>query len=547
MNESRLRLSSLIRSSHGLLALVLSAVALSAIDPSTVWAQADSTDAIAKATQLNKDAIAAYQNHKTDDAKRLLKQALDLCDASGLSQHPVKARTLIHFGIVLIGGNKQRELGIRQFRKALEIQPEIALTKVLVTPELQQAFDDAKKGDAKAEAKPEAKPEAKSDTKSDTKADTRTEAKSDTKADTKPEAKSDGAGDETADEAPAAAPPAAEAPSPSGTAQGEPSVPATGLDHEPVTRAKPGTGIPITVNVDPGLKFEKIVLAYRPNGASDYLGREMKQVDPGIYSAEIPPRATTGTLVAYYIEAQDKNGDPVAARGSADKPLAIMLGEPRVAKKTARRGDDQQGEGGEGDDDDDDDDDENGSKFFIGVQFGSGAGWASGNGDNDTATRYSSGGIAAAQAVHIAPELGYWVRPDLMLSVQARYQVVTGTTEYIDAAGHVHAGINYAFAAFAKATWMLGHGSLRPLFSLALGGGNIRHVVKNAMLHDCGANQRTDCIDTIAGGPVLAGAGAGLMYVLTPRVALLAVANSQIGAPNFTVNLDVNLGVAYQF
>ena len=38
-------------------------------------------------------------------------------------------------------------------------------------------------------------------------------------------------------------------------------------------------------------------------------------------------------MVAYYIEAQNKNGDPVAARGSADKPLVIMIGEPRVAKK----------------------------------------------------------------------------------------------------------------------------------------------------------------------------------------------------------------------
>ena len=64
----------------------------------------DNSDAIAKATQLNKDALAAFQAHKIDEAKRLLKQALDLCDASGLDQHPIKARTLVHFGMVLIGG-----------------------------------------------------------------------------------------------------------------------------------------------------------------------------------------------------------------------------------------------------------------------------------------------------------------------------------------------------------------------------------------------------------------------------------------------------------
>ena len=56
-----------------------------------------------------------------------------------------------------------------------------------------------------------------------------------------------------------------------------------------------------------------------------------------------------------------------------------------------------------------------------------------------------------------------------MLSLQIRYQLVTGTTEFIDTTGHVHAGINYAFAAFAKASWALGHGRIRPLLSLALG------------------------------------------------------------------------------
>jgi hypothetical protein len=46
---------------------------------------------------------------------------------------------------------------------------------------------------------------------------------------------------------------------------------------------------------------------------------------------------------------------------------------------------------------------------------------------------------------------------------------------------------------------------------------------------------------------VRAGAGAGIMYTLTPHVALLAIASTQIGAPNFTVNLDGNIGAAYLF
>jgi hypothetical protein len=80
-----------------------------------------------------------------------------------------------------------------------------------------------------------------------------------------------------------------------------------------------------------------------------------------------------------------------------------------------------------------------------------------------------------------------------------------------------------------------------------MGGGQIRHVVKNPMLQDCGADRKTDCVDTIAAGPFLAGAGAGILYNLTPRIALLAVANTQLGLPDFTVNLDGNIGAAYQF
>ena len=180
--------------------------------------------------------------------------------------------------------------------------------------------------------------------------------------------------------------------------------------------------------------------------------------------------------------------------------------------------------------------------------IGSGAGYASGNGDLDQNTTYASGKLALAQAIHVAPEFGYWLRPDIMLSVQMRYQYITGPTGHLDpVTGQLLHPANFALAFFAKATWMLGHGSLHPLLSLALGGGQIRHVVKNPAFMDCGSDMKTACIDTIAAGPVLAGAGAGIMYTLTPHVSLLAVANTQIAAPNFTFNLDANIGAAYMF
>ena len=70
---------------------------------------------------------------------------------------------------------------------------------------------------------------------------------------------------------------------------------------------------------------EQIILAYRPEGATEFLGREMKEVADGRYGAEIPTSATSGGTVAYYIEAEDAEGAPIAARGSVDNPLVIHL------------------------------------------------------------------------------------------------------------------------------------------------------------------------------------------------------------------------------
>jgi hypothetical protein len=99
--------------------------------------------AVAKVTNLNKKALDALGKQDYDTAKDLLKQALEVCASAGLDQHPITARTHIHFGVVAIVGFKQHEVGIKQFRKAIEIEPDIKLTKSLVTPELQDAFEEA--------------------------------------------------------------------------------------------------------------------------------------------------------------------------------------------------------------------------------------------------------------------------------------------------------------------------------------------------------------------------------------------------------------------
>ena len=74
-----------------------------------------------------------------------------------------------------------------------------------------------------------------------------------------------------------------------------------------------------------------------------------------------------------------------------------------------------------------------GPRYFIGLGVGTGFGYAKGNGDNDAGTPYSVGRPRDPRRPwQFTPEVGYWLRPDLMLSVQIRYQMVTGTTEWVD-------------------------------------------------------------------------------------------------------------------
>jgi hypothetical protein len=138
----------------------------------------------------------------------------------------------------------------------------------------------------------------------------------------------------------------------------------------------------------------------------------------------------------------------------------------------------------------------------------------------------------------------------LMFSGQLRYEYITGTTDiYAQSPLHTYHTANYALALFAKATWKYGEGRYHPVFSFAVGGGRIRHVVsfQRQNLTDCGPNRHETCVDTIGAGPVLLGPGAGFLYDVNNRVAVVVQLNSVLGFPTFTVNFDANVGVAFGF
>src|SRR3954467_14576169 len=127
---------------------------------SAARAEAEDSAAVETVTKLNKKAVDEFQNLNFEEARKLLKSAVEICNQSGLENHPVTARTYIHLGIVTFTGFKQRDEAVKQFRKALEVQPDIKLDKILATPEVQEVYDEAVE-QQKAEAKqppPDVKP-----------------------------------------------------------------------------------------------------------------------------------------------------------------------------------------------------------------------------------------------------------------------------------------------------------------------------------------------------------------------------------------------------
>jgi hypothetical protein len=463
--------------------------------------------AVQKVTALNKKALEAYNNLDFEDARRILKQALELCSAAGLDRHPIKARTHIHMGVVLIA-TKQQDLGIKQFRKALEIQPDIQVTRSLANPEILKAFEEASEG-----------------------------------------AGSNGAGAASADETATSASGAAAGSDAGASAAGADA----GIRHFAVARARKNAPISIVASVGPGLTgFAKLVLGYRAEGATDFEGHDMR-ASGGRYVGEIPAEATHGSVVDYFIEAEADNDAPVARAGSEDKPYRVALSSFGGGGAGARRGGEADQEAEEAA--------VTGGRFYVGVMGGWGTGYATGHGEVNTSNKVKAG-FAPSSAAHVIPELGYFLRSDWRLSLQLRYQFVSGTTPlYLQKLDPPRTGCgsdnictpaSYAFAALARSSWFFGSDKLRPYFSLDVGAGQIRHVVSFARPAGggntgCGASGNAQCVDTVLAGPIFAGAGGGVFFAITSLIGVVGEINALLGFPDFTAHFDLNAGVAARF
>jgi hypothetical protein len=304
------------------------------------------------------------------------------------------------------------------------------------------------------------------------------------------------------------------------------------------------------------LGAERVVLAYRPDGVTNFFKREMDRVQDGDwYQSEIPAEATNGASIAYYILAQDAQGLPVGHNGTETQPHIVDLGggsasggiingvNPEVAADQAGA------QGGP---------ESEGLSLWVALTAGTGFGYYSGtpeaNRTDDGGKSLKGSGIAMSQLVQISPEVGYFYSDSLLFSLQGRFQLVTGPSQvkFSDADknkaacnGGTCQPSHYALAGLAKVTWFLGSfGRFAPFLSFAAGAGQIREVVdlKKYNLAGCPAG---GCKDTVVGGPVLFGPGAGITFELSEHFSLVAGINVLVGVPKVMANMDANLGLAY--
>lgn len=317
------------------------------------------------------------------------------------------------------------------------------------------------------------------------------------------------------------------------------------ITHEPITRALQGKGIDINATLDSSVKAKKLVLHFSADGSDDFGKRDMHEGSPGNWMGEIPSSATQGAKVSYYIEAVGDDDQVLAQKGSATEALVVSLRGPGGAALVPPKTKPPKPPPEEPS--------SSGPTWFFALGLGSGFGWTSGTGEVNGNDRVNPTGFAWARLGQITPQVGYFISPDLVLSVQLRLQLVTGATPYYATnqtecgTGMVCNPASYAASAFARAAWLFDAGELHPFVGGMLGGGTIRHITEFKSEPHCGADMHTTCVDTVASGPIFLGGTGGILYNLTPSFALMAEANALLGFTKFTFNIDLNVGVAVQY
>jgi hypothetical protein len=133
------------------------------------------------------------------------------------------------------------------------------------------------------------------------------------------------------------------------------------------------------------------------------------------------------------------------------------------------------------------------------------------------------------------------------LSLQGRLQYLN-TGEDITYAGKTYKTTKFALAGLAKASYFLAEASehFQPFVAAQAGVGDIRYPATTPPLQGCGPTGAPGgCRDTVRTGLGLAGVAAGVVYMFGESVGIYSSLSALAGFPDFALNADLNLGVAF--
>ncbi|MFL5305514.1 MAG: hypothetical protein ACJ8F1_09880 [Polyangia bacterium] len=532
----------MIRSKYVALSAVSLAFLGAALVSQTAFAQDQAV--IDKLVSMNKKALDDYDTLDWDSAKKRLLDALMTGKKAGLDNHPVMARTYIHLGAVYITGFKDRQKGLQSFGRALDIDPNIQLSKGIESNDVNAAFQEAKRshsGGGGAAAAGAAAGNGK-----------------------RRGPVMDAEGNETASSAPK---PAKRTVASDDDEGNEPDLPVhiNALDCPTPDEAIIDKPLLLRCAVAANLPVAAVVLAYRAPGKDGYTDTVMTRSPKGWLQAKIPKKAVTGKSIQFYFEGRNANGKPVVANGGPDSPNIVLLVEESSAGETSNAG-------GSGEEENplEDDDGPRGPrlhlghvdkdregldtrfgkrKWWIGLGIGTGYGYAKGKGfeavNKSPDPQFHAlqdqfvAGLAWAGLGHLAPEVGYAFNPDIAISLEGRLQYIGQPSQYSQF------GARGAISVLAKLLFYTKQNQLRFFGSLLAGGGEgFRFIV----YPDQGQNNKyTDFKDTVLGGPIVAGIGGGVYYELAKSISAVGEIHALAGLPTFSMVLDFNAALQVNF
>jgi Tfp pilus assembly protein PilF len=508
-------------------------------------------DPAARMAALDREALDAYQAGELTQARDLLNNAVAIGKDAALDRDPVMARAYLDLGAVFLATNDRRQ-GMQYLGYALRINPDIEPDPGIATPPLKKTLALARsqvkhrRGPASVAALSLKLPVVPA------KREASVAARTAVIAPTRP-----------APAPPAAAPPPppkvdppkAPAPEPE---DNEPDLPAT--ITQPLycltpDEAPPSVQIPLRCVPRPGLSVARMVLFYRGPGSERFTAVPMARSRKGWYAGVVPPAASAGKSLQYYVEAHGPGNKVSTTNGQADSPNLLLIregakpagllaaAEPRGEAPVRQEKDEENPlavveqqraraleEGARR---------RSSHAVWLAVGIGSGYGWhptrrLEFHDENQIGT-----GVSPAGLIQVTPEVGLQLGARYAVSIQGRLQIIPDSGSGDNKPG---SPARTAVAAFVRVHRFYGLGSAQLFLTGTLGAGDgFRLTVPPHP--ELGAGRS----DTVRGGPLALGPGAGFIYHFTRHFGWAVETRLLVGFPAFAALGEASTGAQLSF